>query len=329
MKLIPKKEKGNFLLNRKASDKMHADREAGKKVTGQLPRLDLPKPVITMDPEFWNTQFNRAQAEKKEANRFMPGPTNMLTQLETQDARGPVKVDMYGNPVKPTKNIEGDYNTYDGGTKKEVVVKPENKAKPKGIVNQKVIEWQKKLKAEGFEVGAIDGKWGKKTEAAYQSYLKNKERLERVGLPQDDAPFIQPRQGFPTPQSAYLKKGGLVPKKEKGGKTKKLLPGTLSGDEIITDEVYKDMNPAFWKDHQNELAAKRLAPTKKQKPNTNLIPEKKDKPELTTDKYNKKAKGGLMKPKKKKCACGCAMKISKNAKGGLIESCACGCKTKK
>ena len=36
-----------------------------------------------------------------------------------------------------------------------------------------------------------------------------------------------------------------------------------------------------------------------------------------------------MKPKKKKCSCGCAMKISKNAKGGLIEACACGCNMKK
>lgn len=36
-------------------------------------------------------------------------------------------------------------------------------------------------------------------------------------------------------------------------------------------------------------------------------------------------KGGAMKKKSKKCSCGCAMKISKNAKGGLIESCACGC----
>jgi len=36
-----------------------------------------------------------------------------------------------------------------------------------------------------------------------------------------------------------------------------------------------------------------------------------------------------MKKKSKKCSCGCAMKISKNAKGGLIESCACGCNMKK
>lgn len=40
-------------------------------------------------------------------------------------------------------------------------------------------------------------------------------------------------------------------------------------------------------------------------------------------------KGGSMKKKGKKCSCGCAMKISKNAKGGLIETCACGCSMKK
>ena len=31
----------------------------------------------------------------------------------------------------------------------------------------------------------------------------------------------------------------------------------------------------------------------------------------------------------KKCKCGCALKISKNEKGGLVETCACGCKNKK
>jgi hypothetical protein len=118
-----------------------------------------------------------------------------------------------------------------------------------------------------------------------------------------------------SPTIPGFKKGGPV--KDKRG-----------GDETITKD-YENINPAFWKDHQNELAAKRLAPNKKTKPNTSIIPEKKDKPELTTDKYNKKAKGGSMPTKKKKCACGCAMKITKNAKGGLIESCACGCKTKK
>ena len=50
------------------------------------------------------------------------------------------------------------------------------------------------------------------------------------------------------------------------------------------------------------------------------------KPKPKTEKVEEKKKGGKM---GKKCSCGCAMKISKNAKGGLIEACACGCKTKK
>lgn len=31
----------------------------------------------------------------------------------------------------------------------------------------------------------------------------------------------------------------------------------------------------------------------------------------------------------KRCKCGCAMKISKNKDGGLVEACSCGCKPKK
>lgn len=62
---------------------------------------------------------------------------------------------------------------------------------------------------------------------------------------------------------------------------------------------------------------KKLKPKQTTKP----APIYKPKPKVET-----KEKGGKM---GKKCSCGCAMKISKNAKGGLIESCACGCKTKK
>jgi hypothetical protein len=248
---------------------------------------------------------------------------------QPQKASQPVKSFLPQKFTDLTNSVAIHYGNYgpkaeqkSAATKPTVKSKEEAKSspkqtylKPKGEVNQKVIDWQNKLKAEGFDVGKVDGLWGKKTEAAYQAYLKNKQMLEKVGLPEDNAPFLQPRQGFPTPETAYLKKGGSV--KDKRG-----------GDETITKD-YENINPAFWKDHQNELAAKRLAPNKKTKPNTSIIPEKKDKPELTTDKYNKKAKGGSMPTKKKKCACGCAMKITKNAKGGLIESCACGCKTKK
>ena len=98
----------------------------------------------------------------------------------------------------------------------------------------------------------------------------------------------------------YLKKGGKV-----NGKT---IPNNNDENVIPTkEEGGVDMNPNF----------KKL----KSKQTTKPTPIYKPKPKVETNKN-----GGKM---GKKCSCGCAMKISKNAKGGLIEACACGCKTKK
>ncbi len=186
--------------------------------------------------------------------------------------------------------------------KEEVKTAPKQTyLKPKGEVNSKVAEWQKKLKNEGFDVGKIDGKWGKKTEAAYQDYIKNKERLEKVGFPEDNVPFVEARQGFPTPESAYLKKGGKI--------NGKVNPNDGDENAIPTkEEGGTDMNPKF---------------TKKLKPKQTTKPSPIYKPKAKTEKVEEKKKGGKM---RKKCSCGCAMKISKNAKGGLIEKCSCGCK---
>ena len=144
-----------------------------------------------------------------------------------------------------------------------------------------------------------------------KAYLKNKERLEKVGLPEDNAPFIEARQGFPTLKSAYYKQGGEMEFKylKKGGKVNgKTIPNNNDENVIPTkEEGGVDMNPNF----------KKIKPKQTTKP----APIYKPKPKVET-----KEKGGKM---GKKCSCGCAMKISKNAKGGLIEACACGCKTKK
>ena len=209
--------------------------------------------------------------------------------------------------VKPKETLEG----LESGN---ITKSKQTYLKPKGEVNQKVVDWQNKLKAEGFDLGKVDGIWGKKTEAAYQAYLKNKERLEKVGLPEDNAPFIEARQGFPTPESAYLKKGGKMEfiYLKKGGKINGK-PNPNDGDEnaIPTkEEGGVDMNPNF----------------KKLKPKQTTKPTPIYKPKAKTEKVGEKKKGGKI---GKKCSCGCAMKISKNAKGGLIESCACGCRTKK
>lgn len=197
--------------------------------------------------------------------------------------------------------------------KEEVKTEPKQTyLKPKGEVNSKVAEWQIKLKNEGFDVGKIDGKWGKKTEAAYQDYIKNKERLEKVGFPEDNVPFVEARQGFPTPESAYLKKGGKMEfiYLQKGGKINgKVNPNDGDENAIPTkEEGGTDMNPKF---------------TKKLKPKQTTKPSPIYKPKAKTEKVEEKKKGGKM---RKKCSCGCAMKISKNEKGGLIEKCSCGCK---
>lgn len=67
----------------------------------------------------------------------------------------------------------------------------------------------------------------------------------------------------------------------------------------------------------------------KTKDSKKLTPPVKKQEPIYKPKPEVKEKGGAMKKKSKKCSCGCAMKISKNAKGGLIESCACGCNMKK
>ena len=259
----------------------------------------LPLPVIKKGNFLTTEQF----FESLPVNTNTYGPKNLQEVTVTAEDK------TFGPVLLPDLNVIGK-KPQDSSK-----LQPKNTTKSKGVVNQKVVEWQKKLKAEGFDVGAIDGKWGKKTEAAYQAYIKNKERLEKVGLPEDNAPFIEARQGFPTPESAYYKQGGKIEFKylKKGGKINgKVNPNDGDENAIPTkEEGGTDINPRF---------------TKKLKPKQTTKPSPIYKPKVKTEKVEEKKKGGKM---RKRCSCGCAMKISKNAKGGLIEACACGCKTKK
>ena len=275
-------------------------------------RGNLPtKPYVpTSGPDKWiadaqNYLRNKLQPEKQKSKLPLPVNTNTYGPKNLQEVEVTAEDKTFGPVLLPDLNVIG--KKPQGSSK----LQPKNTTKPKGVVNQKVVEWQNKLKAEGFDVGPIDGKWGKKTESAYQAYLKNKERLEKVGLPEDNAPFIEARQGFPTPESAYYKQGGKIEFKylKKGGKVNgKTIPNNYDENVIPTkEEGGVDMNPNF----------KKIKPKQTTKP----APIYKPKPKVET-----KEKGGKM---GKKCSCGCAMKISKNAKGGLIEACACGCKTKK
>ena len=208
--------------------------------------------------------------------------------------------------------------------------------KPKGEVNMRVKLFQKMLQDEGFNI-KNDGMWGPKTQEAFDKLQANKAnytiamekfnqmeealQLKRIEptikpvqlnskpmsrLSQDSVPFVE--------ESVYLKKGGKMEfiYLKKGGKINGK-PNPNDGDEnaIPTkEEGGVDMNPNF----------------KKLKPKQTTKPTPIYKPKAKTEKVVEKKKGGKM---RKKCSCGCAMKISKNAKGGLIESCACGCRTKK
>ncbi len=87
-----------------------------------------------------------------------------------------------------------------------------NKKAQTAPINTKVQEWQKKLVSEGFlknDKNALDGKWGKNTEAAYQKYMQNRDVINARGSVDDHVPFVEARQGF--------KKGGLISKKQAGG----------------------------------------------------------------------------------------------------------------
>ena len=101
----------------------------------------------------------------------------------------------------------------------------------------------------------------------------------------------------------YLQKGGKI-----NGKT---APNDNDEAAIPTKaEGGTDMNPNSWK--KSVLKPKQTP----KKENKIYKPKEKTEPVKT----NKK--GGTM---GKKCSCGCAMKISKNEKGGLIETCSCKC----
>ena len=103
----------------------------------------------------------------------------------------------------------------------------------------------------------------------------------------------------------FLQKGGKV-----NGKT-----APNDGDEAViptAKEGGTDMNPSMWK-KKPELQPKQ--PVKKE-------PTYKLKPKSEVKKVEQKKVGGKM---KRKCSCGCDLKISKNAKGGIIEVCSCKC----
>lgn len=310
-----------------------------KEAKGNLPT----KPYVpTSGPDKWiadaqNYLRNKLQPEKKvtvTTSRLKP-----KTQISV-----PTKQEV--KPTTPTKQVTTVNNQKTTvKPKEEIKTAPKQTStnketylpkKPKGEVNMKVKLFQKMLKDEGFNI-KDDGMWGPKTQEAFDKLQANKanyaiamekfNQMEAALQPKRIEPTIKPVQLNSKPmsrlsqdnipfveESAYLKKGGKMEfiYLKKGGKINGK-PNPNDGDEnaIPTkEEGGVDMNPNF----------------KKLKPKQTTKPTPIYKPKAKTEKVVEKKKGGKM---RKKCSCGCAMKISKNAKGGLIESCACGCRTKK
>lgn len=98
-------------------------------------------------------------------------------------------------------------------------------------VKDAVSKWQEKLKAEGFDLGkgGVDGKWGTKTEAAYQAYIQHKNTINKVGpVENDNAPFTEQRQGFNPAENNYY---GNAESFKKGGSMKKKIVKKQSGGD--------------------------------------------------------------------------------------------------
>lgn len=195
-------------------------------------------------------------------------------------------------PTKQTTTVNNQKTT----VKPKEEVKTASKQtylKPKGEVNMKVKLFQQMLLDEGMDLGkeGADGIWGKKTQEAFEKLQANKANyaIAMEKFKQLDEE-LQPKT-IQTPQPF------LPPRFAPASPA--TLPAFKQGGAFIRPSGDANLN----------------------KPQP--------KPLLSTDKIKSKEKGGAMKKKGKKCSCGCAMKISKNAKGGLIESCACGCSMKK
>ena len=352
MKLISKFQNGGlysgqsgFYRNNKPDDAvLNFFSDVKNKIQQSLSNINIAGPskgsaqLKLRNPQY----FNKPEIKSTKPIKSTTNTSNQQTNKQT---------------VYKSKYDKKDDN-FEGGSKKEVTVtatrlkpktqvttptkqevKPTQKTitpttpkqtylKPKGEVNMKVKLFQKMLLDEGMDLGkeGADGIWGKNTQAAFEKLQANKanytiamekfKQLDEELQPktiQTPQPFLPPRfsPASPTTLPAF-KKGGTMEfiYLQKGGKINgKVNPNDGDENAIPTkEEGGTDMNPKF---------------TKKLKPKQTTKPSPIYKPKAKTEKVEEKKKGGKM---RKKCSCGCAMKISKNAKGGLIEKCSCGCK---
>ena len=327
----PEKQKSKLPKGVKSKDV--ADPSYFEKVAKDW-ELSYPNPIRMIEDLFMppNKKTQEYFDSKKNSN-VTPKQTYLKPKNQVTTSTKPTTT--VNNQKTTTVNNQKDNQKPTVNSKSEAKSK-QTYLKPKGEVNMKVKLFQRMLQDEGFNI-KDDGMWGPKTQEAFEKLQANKanyaiamekfNQMEADLQPKRIEPTIKPVQLNSKPmsrlsqdnipfveESAYLKKGGKMEfiYLKKGGKINGK-PNPNDGDEnaIPTkEEGGVDMNPNF----------------KKLKPKQTTKPTPIYKPKAKTEKVVEKKKGGKM---RKKCSCGCAMKISKNAKGGLIESCACGCRTKK
>jgi len=236
--------------------------------------------------------INRTTVTPKVTNYISPIAPRSYTHIPGKN-KSPQQVkptDDTFNPILEHSEIPSTSTTSTQSTTKKNYLSSKGEKAP---VNTKVQEWQKKLKAEGFNVGTIDGKWGKKTEAAYNAYMQNRETLKARGSVDDHVSFIEARQGFsrPTTESsqitgtaaqAFYKKGGNIQKKQEGGETW-TKSGTGNKSMNPRDWVKSKEEIAFNKKRDNNAAQERMKP-KSLKVNAEIVPLKsKDKKDYKKD----------------------------------------------
>ena len=158
-----------------------------------------------------------------------------VSQKTTSKVVAPVAPAKSTKVTVPAKSAKSAKSATTATTAKAAVTtKVNTKAAP---VRNAVTKWQEKLIAEGFDIGktGADGKWGKKTEAAYQAYLQNQAKIKKVGTVENDPGVnIESIKSIPSPivaptqinsalanimsglnLSNLYKKGGLIKKNKK------------------------------------------------------------------------------------------------------------------
>ena len=132
----------------------------------------------------WDYLFGKKKPQEKP-------PAPPAAEPAKPPAAEPAKPEPAAEPAKPpaTDKPPAKTDVNPGYLDTSGFENPDKPAKPANTGSDKVIAMQKKLKAAGYDIGTfgaagdgIDGKWGSKTQAAYDAYKADK-NLKRAGQP--------------------------------------------------------------------------------------------------------------------------------------------------